>query len=52
MKKSYNIFIQVKKEQTINDIATLSGKNSTGILILNETLPKDIKENKILFLGK
>ncbi len=51
MKKDYNVFIVVKKGQTINDIAKMYGKNATTLLILNEALPKDIKEGKILFLG-
>lgn len=51
MKKDYNVFIVVKKDQTINDIAKGYGKNATTLLIVNETLPKYIKEGKILFLG-
>ena len=51
MKKDYNVFIVVKKGQTINDIAKEYGKNATTLLILNETLPKYITEGKIMFLG-
>ncbi len=51
MKKNCNVFIVVKKGQTINDIEKMYGKNATTLLILNEALPKDIKEGKILFLG-
>ena len=52
MRKDFNTFYIVKKDDTIDKIALKYGVNPTSILINNLITPKMIKEGCILYIKR
>lgn len=52
MKKDFNDFYIVQKNDTIDSIASKYNTNPTSILIKNHMSPKMIKEGTVLFIER